>query len=116
MIVNVVQTCPNIERIIVKTDGSLEKSSVSLSSGVTISKVRYVVPTHNGPNYVNIHIEDGSVLVGVLNVCIEYNKNQNKAILENMVSPEEKQTLSSRGETIPGEPPRKKRGCCGRRR
>ena len=116
MIVNVIQTSPNIERVITKKDGSIEKVSVNLSSGMTLSKVRYVVPTHSGPNYVNIHFEDGSVLISVLSVCLEYNRNQNESILKNMVSPAEKQNLSSRSEGIPGEPPRKKRGCCGRRR
>jgi hypothetical protein len=115
MIVNVVQTSPNVERITRKKDGSIEKVNVRLNSGVTLTKVRYVVPTHSGPNYLNIHFEDGSVLVAVLYVCVEYDTNQNNSILQNMVSPEEKQELLSRGQGVPGEPPRKKRGCCGRR-
>jgi hypothetical protein len=114
MIVNVVQFCPNIEQLTTLENGSVTKKTLTLNSGLTLTKVRYVAPVNSGPNYVNIHFEDNTVLLSVLSSSIEYSERDNQEIINNMIPPSEKESVLSKAR-VPGEP-KKRRGCCGRKR
>lgn len=112
MIIDVINQLKNVLLVFTDNSGKVNQSTFHLNVGLKL-KAEYVQKTED--NKCNIHMQNGSVVVGVDRDALSYDKDANNTYIEKMSSGENQDptNYAQVKDDVP-EPKMARRGCCGR--